>query len=90
MPGCSYGRSRPRHRDDLAGITAEVDTDNDPIDDTWTVSAAMDITEAGADTITITACGDMTGYRDDMVTFSFVEKSLTTMRHGSWQRRRRS
>ena len=47
------------------------------IADTWTVSAAMDITEAGEDTITITACGDMTGYRDDMITFSFVEKSLT-------------
>ena len=29
------------------------------------------------DTITIEACGDMSGYRDEMVTFSFVAKSLT-------------
>ena len=67
----------------LAGIAAAVDADNDPVDDTWTVTGEANlITEAGADTITITACGDMSGYRDDMVTFSFVEKSLTGLPAG--------
>ena len=42
--------------------------------DTWQVQAG-----AGSDaaaTINIEACGDMSGFNDDMVTFSFVAKSL--------------
>ena len=42
--------------------------------DTWQVNAG-----AGSDaaaTIGIEACGDMSGFNDDMVTFSFVAKSL--------------
>ena len=55
----------------LVGITAVADED-----DTWEVTGdAGQI--MGADTIGITACGDMSGYRDEMVTFSFVDESLT-------------
>ena len=57
----------------LTGITRVADED-----DTWEVTAdAGQIT--GADTIGITACGDMSGYRDEMVMFSFVDESLTGM-----------
>ena len=54
-----------------SGITKVADED-----DTWQVTGdAGQI--AGMDTIGITACGDMSGYRDEMVTFSFVDESLT-------------
>ena len=54
-----------------SGITAVADED-----DTWEITGnAGDID--GMDTIGITACGDMSGYRDEMVTFSFVDESLT-------------
>ena len=53
------------------GITEVADED-----DTWEITGdAGQIT--GADTIGITACVDMTGFNDEMVTFSFVEKTLT-------------
>ena len=54
---------------DLSGITVVSDED-----DTWQVNAA-----AGSDaaaTIGVEACGDMTGFNDEMVTFSFVGMSL--------------
>ena len=54
---------------DLIGIAAEGTED-----DTWEVQAG-----AGSDaaaTIGIEACGDMSGFNDEMVTFSFVGMSL--------------
>ena len=54
---------------DLTGIAAEGTED-----DTWQVQAG-----AGSDataTIGIEACGDMSGFNDEMVTFSFVGMSL--------------
>ena len=55
-----------------AGDIAAVDDTKD----TYSVTDdAMDID--GTDTISIRACMDDAGFRDDMVTFSFVEKSLT-------------
>ena len=56
---------------DLSGIGAFTEMD---AKDTWQVTAG-----AGSDaaaTIGIIACGDMSGFNDDMVTFSFVAKSL--------------
>ena len=53
----------------LTGIEAVADED-----DTWQVQAG-----AGSDataTISIEACGDMSGFNDEMVTFSFVGMSL--------------
>ena len=53
----------------LTGITVVSDED-----DTWQVNAA-----AGSDadaTIGVEACGDMSGFNDEMVTFSFVGMSL--------------
>ena len=53
----------------FSGIAAEGDED-----DTWEVGAG-----AGSDaaaTIGIIACGDMSGFNDEMVTFSFVGMSL--------------
>ena len=49
-------------------------------DDTWQVTAG-----AGSDataTISIEACGDMSGFNDEMVTFSFVGMSLTAVPAG--------
>ena len=39
-------------------------------------------TDARAGTLSFTACGDMSGFNDEMVTFSFVAASLTTMPTG--------
>ena len=55
----------------LTNITKVADED-----DTWEVTGDAGQID-GMDTIGITACGDMSGFRDEMVTFSFVEKSLT-------------
>ena len=55
----------------LSGIGAFTEMD---AKDTWQVNAG-----AGSDaaaTIGVEACGDMSGFNDDMVTFSFVAKSL--------------
>ena len=56
---------------ELVGITEVMDED-----DTWEITGNAGEIADGA-TIGITACGDMSGYRDEMVTFSFVDESLT-------------
>ena len=60
--------------DDVIALTFDgIDAEGDE-DDTWEVTAA-----AGSDaaaTISIEACGDMSGFNDEMVTFSFVGMSL--------------
>ena len=53
----------------LSGIDPVADED-----DTWQVSAAAGSTAAA--TIGIVACGDMSGFNDEMVTFSFDADSL--------------
>ena len=53
----------------LTGITAVADED-----DTWQVDQG--IGQASTATIGVEACGDMSGFNDDMVTFSFVGMSL--------------
>ena len=54
---------------DLSGIAAEGTED-----DTWQVTGGAG--NVGTATIGIEACGDMTGFNDEMVTFSFVGMSL--------------
>ena len=53
----------------LSGIAAEGTED-----DTWQVSGGAG--QVGTATIGVEACGDMSGFNDDIVTFSFVAKSL--------------
>ena len=53
----------------LTGITAVADED-----DTWQVD--QEIGQASTATIGVEACGDMSGFNDEMVTFSFVGMSL--------------
>ncbi len=55
----------------LTGITAFTEMD---AKDTWQVDVGAG--NDAAATIGIIACGDMSGFNDDMVTFSFVAKSL--------------
>ena len=54
----------------LTGITVVSDED-----DTWQVDGGAG--NVGTATIGIEACGDMSGFNDEMVTFSFVDMSLT-------------
>ena len=49
--------------------------------DTWQVTAAAGQVADSA-TIGVEACGDMTGFNDEMVTFSFTAMSLTAMPAG--------
>ena len=56
---------------DLSGIEAFTDMD---AKDTWQVTGGAG--QVGTATIGIIACGDMSGFNDDMVTFSFIAKSL--------------
>ena len=73
------------------GTRCDVDSDDDVIaltlgsgitavtgeDDTWMVGAAGQIPAAAANlTIGVEACGDMAGFNDEMVMFSFVADSL--------------
>ena len=57
----------------LSGIDAAMD-DGDTVADTWQVSQGAGGNAAA--TIGIVACGDMSGFNDDMVTLSFVADSL--------------
>ena len=49
-------------------------------EDTWQVTNVAG--SIGTATIGIEACGDMSGFNDDMVTFSFVDASLVAMPTG--------
>ena len=58
----------------VSGIAVAQDDGTD-VDDTWQVTGGAG--NVGTATIGIEACGDMSGFNDEMVTFSFVDMSLT-------------
>ena len=58
----------------LAGIDGAED-DGTAVPETYQVTGGAG--SVGTATISIEACGDMSGFNDEMVTFSFTEKSLT-------------
>ena len=72
--GAAVGECVPDDDDDvIALMLSDIAVVSDE-DDTWQVQAG-----AGSDTpatISIEACGDMSGFNDEMVTFSFVGMSL--------------
>ena len=73
--------------DDVIALTFDPDNGITKVtdkDDTWEVTGRAGQIPAvdGALTIAIEACGDMSGFTDEMVTFSFVAKSLEGLPDG--------
>ena len=76
----AMGMCDPMSEDDVIAVTMTGITEytTGGATDTWAVDAAAGATTGTTATIGIEACGDMTSFNDEMVTFSFVAMSLTT------------
>ena len=76
--GAAVDMCDPASEDDVIAVTMSgIDAyTTGGATDTWAVTGNAG--NVGTATIGIEACGDMTGFNDEMVTFSFVAMSLTT------------